>query len=306
MTGATKITWALLALLGFLWGASFTGTTVAIEGYGPFTVVALRVAMAAVVLTALARIGGHRLPARGTRQWRRVWAVAIGMGLFGNVLPFLLLSWAQAHVASGFAGVSMAAVPLITLLLAFVILKTETLTVIKIVGLLLGAAGVVVLIGPEALASKGGNLENLARLACLGAALCYALATVLARLVPNGVDQIAFAATITIAATLLIAPLAIAVEGLPTLAPARPTIALILLGLFGTALAQIVMLAIVREAGPTFLALVNYMVPIWSVVLGALLLAEALPPSLIWALGIILVGVALSEASTLKAIFRRD
>ncbi|MBT2129774.1 DMT family transporter [Aliiroseovarius lamellibrachiae] len=303
MSHPSRQDWLILAALGLIWGASFMGMAIALKGFAPLTLAAGRIALGAVVLTVFAKASGRKMPSVFAPKGMAIWAAAIGMGIFSNALPFFLLGWAQYHVASGFAGVSMAAGPLITLVLAHFFIVGENITLRRFIGIIIGFAGVAVLIGPSALQSRGGDMENIARIVCISAAACYSIGSIVARLCPD-VDRRAFSAAVLVSGAMLILPVALWQEGLPTQVPTASAIAaIILLGLIPTALAQILVVTLVRDAGPTFTSLVNYQVPVWSVILGSVFLRETLPPSLFWAMGLILMGVAISQAGALKRLF---
>ena len=176
--------WLLLITLGVVWGASFMGSKFALTGFGPFWVAAIRISLGAVVLTALAYALGRRLPDWRGENGPRIWLHCLGMALFTNAIPFTLLSWGQLRVTSGFAGITMAVVPLLVLPLAHVFVPTERMNLRKIIGFVIGFVGVVLLIGIGALDLSGGDLEGWARLACIGAACCYAIGSIITRLCP--------------------------------------------------------------------------------------------------------------------------
>jgi drug/metabolite transporter (DMT)-like permease len=283
--------WLRVIALSVIWGASFMNVKLALTGFGPFTIAAGRICIAAVALTLVARWMGHRLPTS-----RRIWAHAVGFGFFSNALPFCLLGFGQSHVASGFAGITMGAVPLFTLLLAQKFIPGERMTWPKVVGLGLGMAGVVTLIGPRAFASTGANLENLARLACVGSTLSYAVGSIITRRCP-AVPLAAFSAAGLLAAAVMILPTALLVEGVPEVAGHLiPLGSVLYLGLFPTALATLLLVQVINTAGPTFLTQSNYQVPVWSVIFGTLILHERLPAQFLGALGLILAGLLISNA----------
>ena len=302
MQEIAPVNWLRIGALGLIWGASFTTLTVALRDVGPFTVAAVRIALGAVFLLALLRIRGLRLPPLDPGPGRRVWVFALCMALFSNVIPFSLLGWAQQSVASGFAGVCMAAVPLLILPLAHVLVPGERMHLRRVGGFVLGSVGVVVLIGADAFASTGKDLESLARLACLGAAMCYATGSILTRLCPP-VHLLALAAAVMTLAAGMIVPVALIVEGVPNALTWGGFFALLYLGVLPTGVAQILLVQVTREAGPGFFGLVNYMVPVWSVILGAVFLAEAVPPRLFLAMAMILAGVAISQWGALRRLF---
>jgi drug/metabolite transporter (DMT)-like permease len=213
------------------------------------------------------------------------------MGLFSNALPFALLSWGQRFVTSGFAGISMAVVPLLVLPLAHVFVPGERMTPRKVAGFLVGFVGVVLLIGPGAAAGDG---TGPARLACVAASCCYAVGAIITRLAPPG-PFLSFGAGGLLVATAAILPLALGIEGWPAEPGLPALLGLLYLGIFPTALATVMLVYVVQSAGPSFLSLVNYQVPVWAVVIGLVVLGEALPPQFLAALGLILAGVAVSQ-----------
>ncbi len=298
LTTPTPLDWSLVLALGMVWGASFMGVALALEGFGPLTVAAGRIALGALALYAVARATGHGLPPLRGAGSGRVWAFVCAMALFSNALPFFLLAWGQQHVTSGFAGITMAAVPLFVIGLAHVFVPGEQLTPARVAGFVLGLIGVGLLIGGEVFATTGAALEDIARIACVGAAACYAIGSIFTRRAPP-IPLVSFSAGALLAASVMIVPLALAIEGIPSLPVDEPIalVGLLYLGLGPTALATLILVRVIRSAGPGFLSQVNYHVPVWSVILGVTLLGETLPPQFLIALAVILAGLALSRAS---------
>ncbi|MEM6589267.1 MAG: DMT family transporter [Pseudomonadota bacterium] len=300
MTDIAPINWLRISALGVIWGAAFMSTTVALEGTGPLTLVAVRLCLGAVLLLTLNLARGKSVPA--FRGAGRLWVFILGMALLSNAIPFALLSWGQQFVASGFAGVCMAVVPLFTLPLAHFLVVGERMTWRRVVGFGLGTIGVFVLIGPGAFASTGADFEFLARLACIGAASCYAMGSICTRLSPQ-TDLLELAAATLLVAAIIFTPYALYAEGWPAWPEGRSLWALIYLGLLPTGIAQIILIQVIKDAGPVFMGLVNYMVPIWSVIFGITILSEPLPPSLLMAMALILSGVGISQYGPLKRLF---
>ncbi|MGR3699126.1 MAG: DMT family transporter, partial [Roseovarius sp.] len=205
MQEISTLNWLRIGALGVIWGASFMFVSVALTGVGPFFLAAVRIVLGAGFLLCLLRVKGRKLPPRNGVDGRKIWQFALVMALFSNVLPFILLSWAQQSVASGFAGVCMAAVPLLILPLAHFLVPGERMHLRRLVGFVLGTTGVVVLIGPGAFTSTGKDLESLARLACLGAAGGYAIGSIATRLSPE-VDRLALSALVLTLAAGMILP----------------------------------------------------------------------------------------------------
>lgn len=301
MRNQALVNWLLLLALGFIWGASFLGVSMALTGFGPITVAAIRIAIAAVVLTAISFKMGHGLPTTKTDTGRKIWRHAFGMALFTNAIPFSLLSLAQLHVTSGYAGITMAVVPLLVLPLSHFFIPGERLSPQKTFGFGVGFIGVVVLIGPaQILASGGGNIENIARIICVLASCCYAIGSIITRLAPNG-PQMAFSSAALLIASILLIPVALYYEGIPTMPNQSALFGVLYLGLFPTALATVILVYVIKAAGPPFLSLVNYQVPVWAVVIGMVVLNETLPGQFVWALGLILIGLGVSQAKLWKS-----
>jgi drug/metabolite transporter (DMT)-like permease len=292
----TAFDWMLLATLGIIWGASFYGVELALTGFAPISVAAARVAMAAILLVSVAIIFGDGLPGFDTPTQRRIWLHCLGMGVFTNAIPFSLLSWGQQHVTSGFAGITMAVVPLFVLPLSHFLVPNERMTPARIFGFVFGFFGVVMLVGGDRIFSDASPSLTLftAQIACVTASICYAIGTIITRLCPP-ISTVSYAATGLMLGGLLLLPTAYLVEGLPRDVPLPAWYGLIYLALFPTAAATILLTIVIKRAGPSFLSLVNYQVPVWAVIFGAVLLAEALPGHFLSALIIILIGMAISQ-----------
>lgn len=284
------LNWLLLCLLGVIWGASFMFTKVALDGAGPLSIAAIRLGIASVTLLAAAALMGHRPPPIQVRWWLCI----IGMGIFTNALPFTLLSVAIQHVPSAFAGLSMAAVPLLVLPLAHLLVPGERMSVIKSLGFGLGFVGVLTLIGFADLLQGGGTVW--AKLACVGAAFCYAIGSIITRIAPPS-HPLVFASGGLLVGTVIMLPIALTFEDLPQLKTGATLSALVYLGLGATALATLLLVRVIQTAGPSFMSLVNYQVPVWSVIFGVTLLGETIPGNFVLALVLILGGLALSQAS---------
>jgi len=294
----TYANWLSIAALGLIWGATFMVVAIALEGYGPLTVAGARTTLGAVALLALMVLLKRPLPAFTPLMVRYL----IAIGLLNTALPFALLSWGQQYVPSAFAGISMAALPLFVLPLAHVF-TDEKMSLRSALGVILGFVGAIVLIGPGVL-RLGTGLEPLGQLACIGASVSYAVSSVMTRRCPP-IDPITMAALLLTVGAVALIPAMLIFEGVPSMGDPRPTIAIILLGLIPTALAALIRVATIRSAGAIFMTLVNYQVPVWSMIFGAWILSEVLPLRFFLALGLILLGLAISQGSNLKRLFAR-
>ncbi len=290
------LNWIMLATLGFIWGGSFLSVEISLAGFGPITVAASRVTIAAITLLLYAYIFGDGLPQISSKKDKRVWLHCLGMALFTNALPFSLLSWGQQTVTSGFAGVSMALVPLFVLPLSHKLVPGEKLSRAKVTGFLFGFLGVVLLIGGEKIFANQSStpILLLAQIACVTASCCYAIGSVITKLCPP-VSTVSYASCGLMLASFMLIPTALWFEGIPKSPNSLAITSIIYLALFPTAIATILLTILVRRAGPPFLSLVNYQVPIWAVVIGVVVLGETLPGHFLVALGIILGGLFISQ-----------
>lgn len=295
----TAANWASIGLLGLVWGGTFMVVSVALRDYGPLTVACARTTLGALALALLMRVMGRRWPGGDLR----LWAYLVPIGVLSTALPFFLLSWGQQHVPSAFAGISMAALPLFVLPLAH-LFADEPLTLRRTAGVVVGFIGAAVLIGPGVFSAGGGDMAAWGQLACVGAALSYAVAAILTRRCP-AVDPVALSTITLVVGALVLIPAMLAVEGVPGWAGQTTGLAILFLGLMPTALAALLRVHVIRSAGPVFMTLVNYQVPLWSMAFGALVLSEALPLRFFIALALILTGLALSQWGALMRLFGR-
>jgi len=296
----TRGSWFMVAVLGLTWGSTFLVIELALQGIGPAWLAASRICFA-TVLMGLVQFW-RRAPLFVDRNASVPWATLITVALLSSAIPFLLLSWGQQYVTSGFAGVSMAVVALIVLPLAHFLVPGEQLSWRKSAGFAIGFVGVCILIGGQAFDTTGATLEPLGRAACLGAAASYAVSSVLMRRLPP-VDPVNLAAVLLLIGAVAILPSALILEGLPPAISPQTLFWIALLGLVPTAGANVLRVVVIRRAGPTFMSITNYIVPVFSVIMGWLILSEPLPRSLIFALVLILAGVGLGQYGALRRLF---
>lgn len=299
----TAKSWLMVTILGLTWGGTFLVTEIALEGLTPFWLTAGRIGFAALLMVPIWGCLGFRL--FNTPVPARTWVETSLIGALSSATPFMLLAWGQQFVTAGFAGVSMAAVALIVLPLAHFLVPGEQLTPRKGVGFGIGFIGVCVLIGARAFETTGASMEPAGRLACIGAASCYAMSSILMRRLPT-VDIIGLSTVLLLIGAVLVIPLALIIEGPPPLPDNKTLFVVAMLGLIPTAAANLLRVQVVRTAGPVFMSLTNYQVPVWSVAMGAAMLGEPLPDSLLWAMILILAGVGLSQYGAIRRLFRQS
>lgn len=295
---ADLVAWIILLSLGLIWGGAFTATGAAVRDLPPFSVAAGRLAVGALLLLPLAFAIAGGLPKWRDKTGRKIWRAAAAAAFCANAAPFALLAWAQTHIPSGLAGVFMASLPLIVLPLAAWAVPGERLTATKLAGFVIGFIGVLFLLGADRLSGLGGGdaLSLLAQLACIGAAAGYALGSIVTKLSPR-THPVSFAAATMLLAALMSAPAALLFEAPLAFETwsAKGALAVLFLGAVPTALAMVLLYAVVQRAGPSFLSLVNYQVPVWALVFGVIFLGETAPPRAPVALALILAGVAISQ-----------
>lgn len=289
MTGAmSALAWFLLVALSVLWGGSFFFVGVAVAEIPPLTLVTLRVAIAAAMLWAALPLLGTA-PPRGARAWG---AIAV-MGLINNVIPFTLIVWAQQTLPSGLAAILNATTPLWTVLVAHAFTREEKASPGKLAGVLFGFAGVAAMMGADILG--GAAAAGAATAAMLAATFSYACAGVFGRRFRAiGVAPIQAALGQVSASSIIMLPLALAIDrpwGLPV--PSAAAVAAVLgLAALSTALAYVLYFRILARAGAVNLLLVTFLIPISAILLGTLLLHEALEPRHL--LGMALIGAGLA------------
>ena len=297
----TALEWAMLIALAGVWGGSYFFNGVAVRELPVFTVVVSRVALAALILLAILRLKGERMP-----RDRRVWAAFLGMGLLNNAIPFSLIVWGQQHIASALASILNAATPLFAVVFAHLSTGDEKMTGGRLLGVIVGFAGVAVMLGFDALRQLGGDVA--AQSACLAGAVSYALAGIFGRrFKAMGVAPMATAAGQVTASSVILLPAMLAVDRPWTLAsPSLAAVAaLVGVAALSTALAYVLYFRILATAGATNLSLVTFLIPASAIVLGVLFLGESLMPEHLVGMALIGVGLAAIDGRPWRAARRR-
>lgn len=275
-----------LIVLASLWSSAFTAIKIGVETVPPTTLVAGRLSIAAVLLLTFAVARGRMLPPLG-----RQWGIFFVLGAAGYGVPFFLISWGEVVVDSGPAAILMAIMPLTTMLLAHFFARNESITMRKLAGLTIGFAGVVVLVGPQALARLGS--DTVRELAIAGGAMFYAVNAVLSRRLPPG-DPVQRSAAVVMCAALQMIPIAIWADYPVTGLDPSSWLSVGYLGVFPTALATIIFFHLIDTEGASFVSLNNYIIPCLGVAWGVLLLGESVSLQSLSALAIILCGIAVA------------
>lgn len=283
--------WLVFALLGFFWGSSYLFIKIGVTaGLPPFTLVTLRLLIGTVLLATVVVIARERLP-----RERRFYAHISVVGFFGIALPFVLITHAEASVDSALAAVLTAPVPLFVIPFAALLLADERLTLNKVVGVVIGLIGVAVLVGFDP--AQLGRGDFLAELMLVAAAISYAIGAVYARRFVQGYRPMTLALFEVFSALVMAAVLAFVFEQpLSTNLTSDSIIAVVWLGLFGSGLAYLAFFRLLGRWGAARTSLVAYLLPVWGIILGALVLHEQIPPQLLLGTGLVIGGIAIVNA----------
>lgn len=281
----TARSWALLILLGMIWGGSFFSVSIAVKEIPPLTLVLIRVgvAMIALHLYLLAR-GPSFAGAIPYAGWFLL------MGLLNNVVPFSLMFIGQTAIGAGLASVLNATTPFWTLVLVGLVFRLETPTLNKLAGVVVGIAGTVVMVGPGLAAGIGGPVW--AKFALIGTALSYSAAFVVSRRF-TGLPPILVATGQLTGSTLVMVPVVLMHDGVVGFlhAGAGAWTAALALALVATAFAYFIFFELIATAGPSNTSLVTMITPVTAVLLGALFLGERLETFEL--IGMAIIGIGL-------------
>ncbi|HEU0309828.1 MAG TPA: EamA family transporter [Sphingomicrobium sp.] len=293
--------WLTLIALAVIWGAAFLFISVAVHEVAPLTYVWLRLLLAAGAMWLFLWWRGEPsgLPSR-------VWGSILVLALFNNAIPFVLFGWGQTHIASGLASILNATTPIWGVVVAHLFTHDEKLSGRKLAGVLLGFAGVTVMIGPALLGSLGNNV--LAQIACVTAALCYAFAGVWARRFRKmGLSPISVTTGQLTAGALVMMPLAILIDRpwLDALPSLKAIGAIAALAVVCSAFAYILYFRLIDRAGATNALLVTLLVPPVAIFLGSLVLNEVIEPRDFVGLALIALGLGAIDGRMLRAFSPR-
>ncbi|HXP75584.1 MAG TPA: DMT family transporter [Stellaceae bacterium] len=290
--------WGFLLALTAAWSGIFLLNRFALESLPPLTAVFLRLGLAAPLLIVVVYLQGDRLPCTLS-----AWGAFALMGFLNNAFPFTMFVWAQQSIASGLAAIVNATTPFFTVLLAHALTTDEKLSGGKLAGVLLGLAGVAVLIGPDAF--SGLDRAVVAELVCLLAPVSYAFAGLWGRRF-RALSPTVAAAGMVSSSALMMAPLALWHDQPWTLAPSALSVSAVTAqAAIGTALAYWLYFRVLKTAGATNLLLVTLLMPPAALLLGALFAAERFGWSAFGGLGLIFVGLAAMDGRPAAYLKRR-
>ena len=280
--------WVMLITLATVWGGSFLFNAILVAELPVITIVAIRVTVAALALWGFARVTGRKIPT--TPQ---VWGALLILGVLNNAIPFSLIVQGQTQITSGLASILNATTPLFTILVAGFFLTDERFSILRVLGVIVGFSGVILMVGPEALGGLGADFW--AQLCALGAALSYGFASVFGRRFRElKVDPVMVATGQVTMSSLVLWPIALWIDGPQDILGLSFNAAASMFGLavLCTSFAYIVYFLILERAGATNISLVTFLMPISAIILGVLVLGESILIKEI--IGMTLIGLGLA------------
>lgn len=261
--------WLVFILLGVIWSSSFMWIKIAMREVGPLTLVAFRALFGLLFCIVVILIQRVTLP-RTFREWLPLFVV----GLTNIAIPFFLISWGELHIDSAVASILDATVPLFTILIAHFLLQDDKITMPKILGLVIGFVGIVILMSKDI---GGSSSSLLGQLAVIVASIFYAISAIYIRkttvdtpgIIRSAGPLVSASVTMWLGALIFESPLQIPQLGITW-------VALLFMGVLGSGLAFVMAFYLIHEIGPTRTSMVTYLFPLGGVILGVTFLHEQL------------------------------
>lgn len=295
MSSMKPAEWGMLLLLSVFWGGSFFFVEIALRDFQPFTLVFLRVTLAAFILIGVVYISGQDLPAS-----LRVWGAFFILGALNNAIPFCLIVWGQTRIDSGVASILNATTPIFTVLLAHMFTSDERLTLRKFFGVLIGFLGVYIMMKPEL--KDGFSWRGLGQVAVLGAAVSYGVAGIFGKRFKK-TSPVVNSAGMLICSSLMMLPLAIIIDSPWELSPSLEAVAAVFgIAIISTVAAYLIYFRILATAGATNVLLVTFLIPISALLLGVGVLGEVIKVLEYIGMGCIFIGLIIIDGRILKWI----
>jgi drug/metabolite transporter (DMT)-like permease len=287
-TRGSRIDWLVFLALGFLWGSSYLFIKIGVDhGLQPFTLIMFRLGIGFVLLASVVAYFHEPLP-RDPRMYGHLFV----MGVINIAIPFTLITFAEQAVSSSLASVINSAVPLFVIVIAALFLRGEQITVNRLVGLAVGFVGVAILVGLDV--TNLGSADTLGELALVGATISYAIGGVYSKAHVHGLRPMIPAVFQVFFGLVVISVLAFLTEHPFAVVPAPESLfAVVWLGLLGSGLAYLGYFRILQNWGATRASMVAYLLPIYGIALGALVLQEPIAPSTLLGTALVIGGIAL-------------
>ena len=293
MRSSATFAWFLFLVLGFVWGSSYLGIKIGLESLPPLTLIAGRLILGGLFLAAVVALARQELPRRPMQ-----YAHLLVMSVVNIVLPFILITVGEQTIDSAMAAILNATVPLGVIVIAPLFLPDERITAARVAGLAVGFAGVILLVAPDLVNLQDADLTG--ELMMLGSSLAYAVGNVYSRRNVHGMRpmipalfQVTFAAVIIVVLALLID------RPFETVNPTfEAIVAVVWLGLLGSGVAYLCYFTLLQQWGATRTSTVAYLLPVWGIVLGSLVLGDPVTPNRIAGTALIIAGIAVVNSGT--------
>jgi drug/metabolite transporter (DMT)-like permease len=289
--------WWLLIILSVFWGGSFFFVEVALLDFQPFTLVFLRIAIAALILVGVVYLTGKRMPASF-----KTWGGYVVMGMLNNAIPFSLIVWGQTRIESGVASILNATTPIFTVLLAHFLTADERLTTKKIMGVLIGFIGVYLMMKPEL--ADGFSWRGLGQAAVLGGAVSYSFAAIFGKRFKD-IPAVVNSAGMLICSSIIMLPLVIIIDSPWSVRPSFEALSALLgIAIISTAIAYLLYFHLLATAGATNVLLVTFLIPISALLLGVGMLGEVIKVLEYAGMGCIFLGLIIIDGRALNLVKR--
>jgi drug/metabolite transporter (DMT)-like permease len=289
-TRSARLDWLIFILLGFFWGSSYLFIKIGVDhGLEPFTLIMFRLLIGFILLSTVVAVARQPLP-----REPRMYGHLLVMGVINIAIPFSLITFAEniPSIDSSLASVINSAVPLFVIVIAAIFLPGEAITVNRLVGLIAGFVGVAILVGLDL--ADLGSASAVGEVALIGATISYAFGNVYAKKYVHGLRPMVPALMQVFFGLVITATLAFTTEHPLSVAwTPESVLAVVWLGLLGSGLAYLAYFRTLQRWGATRTSLVAYLLPIWGIGLGALVLHEAITPNMVVGAGLIIGGIAL-------------
>ena len=297
----TRLDWLIFIALGFFWGSSYLFIKIGVDaGLQPFTLIMFRLLIGLLVLATVVAIAREPLP-REPRMYGHLFV----MGVINIAIPFSLITFAEQTIDSSLAAVISGAVPLFVIVIAAIFLKGETITINRVVGLVIGFVGVALLVGVDV--TDLGSANAIGELALIGSTISYAIGNVYNKAHVHGLRPMIPALFQVLFGLIVVSVLAFVFEQPLAAVPAPEAIfAVVWLGVLGSSVAYLLYFRILQHWGATRTSMVAYLLPVFGIALGALVLQEAVSITTLIGTGLVIGGIALvnSRYGT-RPLFRR-
>ncbi len=279
----------MLLILSAIWGSAFIAIKVSLEYFAPVSVASYRLIIASIFLLILYIIGQYK-----TLLSKKDLLMLIFVGVVGNFLPFYLISWSEQFIQSSTAGILMGVGPILTLVLSHFLTKDDKINSVKLISIIIGFIGVLFIFEIDSLFSfqSLNSLQLISKFLIIIAALGYMISNIVAYNTLKHIDSFSITFFATLFGALISIPFLIFSEfNQPSYFNVKSILPILYLGIFPTALAFQLRYHITKTSGPVFLSYVAYLIPIFALIWGFILLSEKIYFSSIVGITLILIGV---------------